>query len=516
MTFHFYSPIAFEEWDHRSPDSPGIGGSETAVVELAWRLARRGHDVTVYGKIPADCPPVDRGAKWLPLDAVDWSQPGVWVLSRCPAALDNFEVDHPGQQTWLICQDVFYPPKLQAEGLTPERSANLDICLPLCTAQERYMIEVSPELAGKTRISSNGFKVDLADRLGPIARDPFKLVYTSSPDRGLPNLLRIFKRAREWEPRLKLSAAYGFDNIKKCKGKHWTRVRAECESLMDQPGVTWLGRLGQEALYREFASAGLWVYPTSFTETSCVSCMEAQALGAIPITNPLWALADNVGHGVAIPGEPNDPLVRARYVGEILRLTRDLDLQERIRAEMMPWARKRFDWERVVDQYERLAACSIKRPRLARPQDRSHPARPLASSIAWRALPHRPISTRSAARRESTSRAIRRIWAARGPSIRVTPHRVSSRQRTGHALARHLQRPSITGPASRQAQPITRSRPTTTSPRTLVTAASSGGSIRRSIPATSSATTRAGQGWNSASMSLGPRQYGAVTTPDGR
>jgi hypothetical protein len=67
-------------------------------------------------------------------------------------------------------------------------------------------------------------------------------------------------------------------------------------------------------------------------------------------------LADNVRHGVFLPGDPaNDPLVRAQYVGEILRLTGDIDLQERIRAEMMPWARAKFDWERVVNDYEAWA-----------------------------------------------------------------------------------------------------------------------------------------------------------------
>lgn len=360
-TFYFYAPVHFERWDHRSPDGVGIGGSETAVAELARRLAARGHAVTVYAPLRDGCPGHDAGgARWLPLAAADFDDAGVWVLSRCPSALDRFPAPHPGRRTWLVCQDVFYPPAAP-EGLTDERIDKLDLCLPLCQAQERYMVEVSPKLKGKTRLSANGFKWDLARRVEgegpPAARDPYKLVYTSSPDRGLPTLLKIFRRAREQEPRLTLAAAYGWDNIEKCKGKYWENVRRECDDLMRQPGVTWLGRLGQGALYREFLSAGLWVYPSTFTETSCISCMEAQALGAVPVTNPLWAVGENVRHGTFLTGDPaNEPLVRAQYVGEILRLTRDPSLQERIRAEMMPWARQRFTWERVADHYEAWAA----------------------------------------------------------------------------------------------------------------------------------------------------------------
>lgn len=356
MNFTFHAPVHFEDWDFRSPDDPGIGGSETAVVELARRLALRGHSVTVHAPLRPGCPPQDPGgARWLPLEAVDFSSPGVWALSRCPSALDHFPESHPSQQTWLVCQDVWYPPKL-SDGLTQERSAKLDRCLPLCLSQAKWMLEKSPELAGKMFTSSNGIKTDLIGSLDPPPRDPLRLLYTSSPDRGLVPLLKIFKRAREFEPGLTLRAAYGWDNILKCKGKHWVNVRKECESLMKQPGVTWLGRLGQEALYREFLAAGLWVYPTNFTETSCISCMEAQALGAVPITNPLWALSDNVRHGTFLLGDPaGEPLVRAQYVGEILRLARDQELQEKIRKGMMPWARDRFDWERVVDQYEAMA-----------------------------------------------------------------------------------------------------------------------------------------------------------------
>ncbi len=419
MRFHFYSPVFIEEWDFRSPDTIGIGGSETCLVELSRRLARRGHEVTVYAPIRDDCPEYDEAVRWLPLDAADFTAPGIWVLSRCPGAIDHFETAHPDQWLWLLCQDVFYPTGVLVtgehlpNGLTDERAAKLDVCLPLCTAHEKYLLQCTPELKGKTIISSNGLRVDLIEEIEhdelrrmpqgqrepngvpldafqtdtdavrgllppkpesvhrtqaicsrAVSRDPYKLVYTSSPDRGLATLLRIFKRARELEPRLTLTAAYGWDNIEKMMvkdpdNKYWPRIRKEIEGLMDQPGVTWRGRLPQPEEYREVLSAGIWCYPTTFSETSCCACMIAQGCGAVPITNPLWALADNVRHGIFIEGDPgNDPLCRAQYVGEIMRLTRNTEPQEAIRRESMPYARKRFDWSRVVDQYEELAKCS--------------------------------------------------------------------------------------------------------------------------------------------------------------
>ncbi len=134
------------------------------------------------------------------------------------------------------------------------------------------------------------------------------------------------------------------------------RIRKECDTLMAEMGFSYLGRLGQSELWRQYLAAGIWCYPTHFTETSCISCMEAQALGAIPITNPLWALADNVRHGTFIQGDPQkDIFVWARYVGELISLARDQDRQESLRPGMMEYAQKRFDWRLIADQYECLS-----------------------------------------------------------------------------------------------------------------------------------------------------------------
>jgi SAM-dependent methyltransferase len=81
--------------------------------------------------------------------------------------------------------------------------------------------------------------------------------------------------------------------------------------------------------------------------------MEAQAMGAIPLTRPLWGLRDNVQHGIMLDGSPAaDALMRARYVGELYRLVTQAGLQDRIRQPMMNWARAYHNWERWVDQWE--------------------------------------------------------------------------------------------------------------------------------------------------------------------
>lgn len=353
MKFFLYHPVHFEEWDYRNVDT-GIGGSETHQIEMAWRLARRGHEVISYAPLPKDCIKQWRGTHWKHLDEVNFSQEGLWIIYRSPETMDKIE-KKPNQQFWLLCQDEWYP------SMTEERAAKFDKILPLCQTHGRYLIKKHPYLANKIWVTSNGIRMDLireVEKEDVPERNPKRLMYASSPDRGLKYLLQSFRKAREIVRDLELYIFYGFDNIDKLinynkKYSFYKELKDEILELAKQDGVFLKGRIPQRELYQEWLKTGIWCYQTNFSETSCITSMEAQALGAIPITNPYWALAENVMNGIFIDGDAyNDRLIQSRYAGEIVRLALDTQLQDRIRPQMMNDARCRFNWERFVDQWE--------------------------------------------------------------------------------------------------------------------------------------------------------------------
>ena len=351
MRFIFYSPVAFEKWDWRNSIEKGIGGSETSHVEMAWRLAAKGHEVITYAPIPKDCKGEWRDTKWYPIEEVDWKLKGFWMLYRCPEALDNFTKKHPEQQLHLMMQDWDY------QTWTKERVDKLDGIIPLCKSHAQYLIDRHPEFKKKIWISSNGVKVDDIAKIKRIPnRNPKRIMYASSPDRGLLNLLRIFSRAQEYVPDLELHAFYGFNNLNKLiktnPQSSFGKVRDEILELMKMPGVHWHGRTSQKQLYLEWFKSGIWCYPTNFWETSCITCMEAQAMGAIPVFSPCWALGENVLNGYAIEGNADDRLVQARFAAELVRVVSTPEpVLDQLRHRMMGEARARFSWEQFVLQW---------------------------------------------------------------------------------------------------------------------------------------------------------------------
>jgi glycosyltransferase involved in cell wall biosynthesis len=368
--------VFFETWGPKTPDERGIGQSETANIELAERLARRGWEVTCFAPIPDDSPREYKGVHWRTMDEIDWSQPGYWLIFRQPELMDRFPAEHPDQWVGIVSQDEAYPGRWN-----DVRCAKLDALFALCLAHQRSLEADLPALRGKVKVAANGIKLEMirnADSViyrtnadvdagvvvpefdghpTKIVRDPHRIMWASSPDRGLLKLLKIFKRLREWVPDASLYVAYGFDNIDKLVAMGpqfgWMqRAKDEIMRAADQPGVHFLGRIPQPKLMLEWAKTGLLVYPTLFRETYCSSHCEAQAMGAIPVCSPVWALGEHALGGSLIPGDPADPLIASRFVGEMYSWMVDTRRAERTREILMREARTHFHWGRAVDLYE--------------------------------------------------------------------------------------------------------------------------------------------------------------------
>lgn len=351
MKFIFFTSVSFEPWDYDNSVKEGIGGSETSIVEMSWRLAKRGHDVTVYAPIKKTTKSPWRNVKWLHYEDADFSLPGIWILYRVPHIVDKFIPRKKNQTVWFLMQDWDYK-------WTKEQTERMDKIIPLCKSHAKFTLKNHPEIPKeKIWISSNGIKVDLIEEVEKkgFKRNPLRIMHASSPDRGLKAALLSFRKARYYVPDLELHAFYGFNNLEKlAKGRKGFYARAmikELKELLKMPGVTFHGRVSQNELYEEWFKSGIYIYETNFFETSNIASQEAQAMGAVPVFSPIFAQAENIKWGIGVEGDSTDPLTHDRFAAELVRLSMQPQLQKEIREDMMPWARKQFTWERMITQW---------------------------------------------------------------------------------------------------------------------------------------------------------------------
>jgi len=345
-----FSNLTLERWDWNAKIT-GIGGSERAAIEVANRLGKRRKDVISYAPVPGGGISVGpNDVPWHDSELADpASEPMNWFVFRDPLFMDR-EI-HPESQVIFVAEDVDYP-------FTEKQLSRIDKYLCLCKTHAHYTKNKYPQLENKIFLSSNGIPVDDIERIEKegIKRDPNKLIYASSPDRGLLLILQNWFRIKEQCPDAHISVAYGFNNMIRLlemqNGSAWfLPMKNQIESLLTQPGVNFLGRIGQDELFREYLSSNIWWYPTDWPETSCCVSMETQAMGCVPIFNKFWALDQNVFHGFAYSAIPQkDQFTRTLMCQKVCDVIKNPEISWR--EEMMVDARESFSWEKIITQLE--------------------------------------------------------------------------------------------------------------------------------------------------------------------
>lgn len=268
----FISTPTLETWDWRNPKK-GIGGSETSHVEMAQRLFKRGFPVVSYAPIPDDLDTWGHkdptGLEWWHTRDFRSVSHGIVVNYRDPKV---FDADKPeGAKWWFVAQDVGY-------DFTPEQLAKVDRYICLCPVHAAFTAQKYPELnrEGRIFVSSNGISSnEIRSVIQDVKRNPKRIMYASSPDRGLMFILENWFRIRERVLDAELHVFYGFHNMKVIVQHNgpsdWRyEYQLRLTELLKQPGVVWHDRVGQTELWKQWAESNIWFYPTDFPETSPV------------------------------------------------------------------------------------------------------------------------------------------------------------------------------------------------------------------------------------------------------
>jgi glycosyltransferase involved in cell wall biosynthesis len=335
----FYLGPSPEYWEPTWATEMGMGGSETAVAAMAKELDKRGYDVTVF----AEANGIWDGVNYLPHNRVsDDVHYDLFVSSRRPGLPIVPNADH----VWLWEHDTGYP------ELTSETLENFEKVLVLSEWHKKHTEKGWPFVNGKIAVTSNGIMPELFSPNGRRQRHQF--IFCSSPDRGLDVLLGWWPKIREMWPDAELHAYYGWQYYDSgdadAEAKLW---KAHLVELLDQPGVRWHGRIGQKELARELGRSQFWLYPTfhrtgtDWHETFCITALEAQAAGCIPITRPIAALPERLIYPECLVDslEVEPFLERLKWWDELP----PADLKER-RRRMRAYALKQT-WGRVADQW---------------------------------------------------------------------------------------------------------------------------------------------------------------------
>lgn len=340
----FFCGLTAEPWDPRSLNTGGIGGSETAIIHLAKRLQAKGWEVTIFNWCHTG-----EGV----YDGVTYKN--IWDFSLADQYnklviwrdVQYAEYDLKAEQLYLDLHDV-----PDVNEFTENRWKKFDKIF----VKSKYHRSLLPALPDeKFAIIPNGIDVE---RFTQEEKIPHSVIYSSSPNRGLDTLLKMWPKVREQYPDATMRIFYGWNTFFALQKTNpssiaWMdKIKKQMESLEGQ-GVINMGRVDQKELASWQAKSTVWAYPTMFPEISCITAMEAQAAGTIPVVADYAALSETVQYGVKIPAPISRPTNKAAFLEALLsELGKDHDTKE-----MQEWSKKTYTWETITDQWlQRLAS----------------------------------------------------------------------------------------------------------------------------------------------------------------
>jgi glycosyltransferase involved in cell wall biosynthesis len=210
----------------------------------------------------------------------------------------------------------------------------------------------------KLWVSRNGIETSFYE--GKIPEKKPWVIYSSSPDRGLDVLLECWPEIRKRVPEAELHYGYApyYEQARQAF-PHLQAFHRKIENLQKEQGsLHSFGSLGQRELAALYKQSKVWAYPSAatptkamFPEIHCISAVEAQAAGCIPVCADYgalketvqteeWRIAPDLKDGVPSPGW------KARFVDRVA-----LALRSEPDPAWRGWALTQ-DWSGVVDAWE--------------------------------------------------------------------------------------------------------------------------------------------------------------------
>lgn len=273
-------PPGVYEWDEEVYKQKAMGGSETAAIEMAkWLRKLTGLPVKIFNDRQSD-KTCESGVEYIQANkANDYFQrhkPRLHIAWR-----HNIKMtDAP---TYLWCHDLMTQ--------TVEKFQNFDKIMCLTPFHSNYVQAMQGVSKDKIWVTRNGINPERF--LGPMpTKNPNKIVFPSSPDRGLERAIKVMDKAREEFPDLELHVFYGIEHLDKYGLKD---LRIKLDKMMkERSWVKYHGATQQDELTKHLKEAVVWLHPCDFIETSAITAIEMICAGVYPVTRRLGGLQDTL------------------------------------------------------------------------------------------------------------------------------------------------------------------------------------------------------------------------------
>jgi FkbM family methyltransferase len=303
-----YTGYSNVDWNYTFSLNNALGGSEKAVAYLSQYFPKD-YEIYICGSVKEET--IDNisyvNFKNLKNLVTKYAFHTV-IVSRYIAFYEMFpEISFFQSYIWAHDICLFnYGGNLDVNNILNKWSNKINGCICQTEWHRNLYAGLYPELKDKFHIINNGISIDKFTSDSKKIDNRF--IYTSCSERGLDRLLELWPQITEELPNAELFiASYN-------KFPHNDYENQLNEIIEKYDNIHHVGKLTSDKLYELMASSDYWLYPTNFSETSCITSMEMLMSQVICIYYPIAGLVNTVGdYGI--------PIQKGEEIETILNLT---------------------------------------------------------------------------------------------------------------------------------------------------------------------------------------------------
>ena len=202
--------------------------------------------------------------------------------------------------------------------------------------------------------------VVVENAIDPIANtdkpaDITKLIYHTTPHRGLEILVPVFEQLCNIHPNIELDVFSSF------KIYGWEERDQQYEQLFERckqhPKINYFGSVPHAEVREAVAKAHIFAYPSIWMETSCMCLMEAMSAGCVCVHPNFGALYETAGGMTLMYQYHADKRDHAQmllaYLDHAIKHHGDIAFRHSLGAQQA-YANSRYNWELKLPQWEHL------------------------------------------------------------------------------------------------------------------------------------------------------------------
>jgi len=313
----------------------GTGGAETALVWIAFELALRGHEVTVYNDAAGNF----HGVQYRDRREFSVSEPvDAFVLFRNPW-MGVTRVNAGVKVFWSCDQQTEGDYTL---GVLPWVD-NVVVISPYHLAYHVDRYGLDPDVAWVTDLGVNWNEYEVKR-----FKVKNRLIYCSQPERGLQHLFEAWPLIEAEIPDVSLTITAD----RRLWGVDYTGDEKYRAAWAGSDRIDYVGAVPRKKLVELQLEADVLAYPCTYEELFCLSVAECQVAGAVPVTTTMGSLPTTLGVGVQVDGIPGVGRFAERFAEAVVGLLKDRKRLSYLQTKAQNYSAGRFPWSVIAEAWE--------------------------------------------------------------------------------------------------------------------------------------------------------------------